>query len=276
MTKFSGLCKIHAVKPLSEKIYSISIDCPQIASKCGPGQFIQLKLLDYPSLIWPRPFSIHKASDGIITLSVKKYGKITSLLETKMPGKELFVTGPLGNQFPMPPDGKDLYFAAGGVGLPPLHYFCSELIKAGYPKKNLHFYSGARSVDELFGNDELEKLGIDYVVATDDGSFGIKGYITEPLTVELMKRRTGGDKFDPIVYGCGPVPMLKRMSELCYGLTCYLSLEQLMPCGWGVCNGCAVKLKLSEKTLTEDNRDFKLARVCKDGPIFDASEVLWE
>ena len=117
---------------------------------------------------------------------------------------------------------------------------------------------------------------MNYIISTDDGSTGIKGFITEPLAVELAKIRTGGNDEDPVIYSCGPSAMLKKVAELAYGLECYLSLEQLMPCGWGVCNGCAVKVKTRNKTTTEDERGFRLARVCKEGPIFDASEIIWE
>ena len=276
MRKFSGLCSVRKVTSITCKIFTIEIECPEIANHCQPGQFIQIKLPDYPSTLWPRPFSIHKIDDGVLTITIKKYGTITTLLETKRPGDRLLVTGPLGNRFESPVDNKDIYFIAGGVGLPPLHFFCNELIKSGYPRAKLHLYSGGRTKDELFCNDELEKLGIDYIAATDDGSFGIKGFITEPLTVELMKKRTSDDKFSPIIYSCGPTAMLKKVAELCNGLTCYVSLEQLMPCGWGVCNGCAVKLNKNNGGITEDNRDYRLARVCREGPIFDAAEVLWE
>lgn len=276
MRKFSGQAVVKNVTRLTEKIYSIDIDNPAIASICIPGQFVQIKLLDYQSSIWPRPFSIHSARGGVVTISIKKYGKITELMENLRAGDKVFMTGPLGNGFKPPPAGREIYFAAGGVGLPPLHYFCAELLKNGYPSKLLHFYSGARTEAELFGNTEIKDLGIDYVVATDDGSFGIDGYITEPLAIELIRRRTSESLFEPVIFGCGPVPMLKKLAEVCYNLTCYLSLEQLMPCGWGVCNGCAVKIKTHDNRKTEDERGFRLARVCKEGPVFEAAEVLWE
>ncbi len=276
MRKHSGLCKIEKVTSLTSSIFSIEIECPAIADKCHPGQFVQLKINDYPSLIWPRPFSIHNAENGNITLSLKKFGTITNLLEKKKPGDYIQVTGPLGNYFQMPRPDKDIYFIAGGVGLPPLHYCCMKILDSGHPADKIHFYSGAATGDDLFCQQQMEELGVDYVAATDDGSFGIQGYVTEPFYVELMRRRTAGESFEPVVYGCGPMPMLKRVAEISYGIPCFVSLEQLMPCGWGVCNGCAVKLKKTDNHKTEDNRNFRLARVCKEGPIFDASEVMWE
>lgn len=276
MRKYSGLCRIEKVTSLTSKIFSIEIYCPAITEICLPGQFLQLKIPGCKTSNWPRPFSIHKAENGIVTLSIKKLGVITNLLEKKQPGENLFVTGPLGNSFTIPQSGQDIYFIAGGVGLPPLHFFCRRLLDMGYPGKNIHFYSGAKTKDELFGDREMIAMGIDYVAATDDGSFGVKGFVTEPLSVELAGRKTGAAAFDPIVYSCGPTVMLKKVSEICHNIPCYVSLEQLMPCGWGVCNGCAVKLKNSGDIETEDKRDYRLARVCKEGPVFDAAEVLWD
>lgn len=276
MRKYSSLTRIHNVISYSDKIFAINLECPEIASAAQPGQFIQLKLPRNESCLWPRPFSIHKAANDLITISVKKAGRVTNILETKKSGELIHVTGPLGNSFKMPPPGRDIYFAAGGVGMPPLHFLVVKLIEQGYPAETLHFYSGAKTESELFGDEELQALGIEYIAATDDGSKGISGFITEPLAIELMRRRTGENRFDPIIYGCGPIPMLKKLAELCYGLTCYLSLEQLMPCGWGVCNGCAVKIKKNVNDITEDERGFRLARVCREGPVFEASEIIWE
>ncbi|MCP4582157.1 MAG: dihydroorotate dehydrogenase electron transfer subunit [candidate division Zixibacteria bacterium] len=276
MIKHSSLARIHSVISLSKKIFTLNLECPQIASIAQPGQFVQLKLPDDQSSIWPRPFSIHKAADEIVTISIKKFGKITRLLETLKSGSMINVTGPLGNSFSMPPPDREIYFAAGGVGLPPLQFLAEKLLRQGYPVDKLHFYSGARSAEELFGDHELQALGLDYVSATDDGTTGIKGYITEPLSVELTRRRTGNEDFIPIIYGCGPEPMLKKLAAVCYKIPCFLSLEALMPCGWGVCNGCAVKIKKNDNLVTEDERGFRLARVCKEGPVFDASEVIWE
>jgi dihydroorotate dehydrogenase electron transfer subunit len=274
--KYSDLARIHSVISHSDKVFAIDLEYPEIALTAQPGQFIQLKLPQSESCLWPRPFSIHKAVKGLITISIKKAGRMTSIMEKKKPGEMVYITGPLGNSFDIPPSGQDIYFAAGGVGLPPLQFLAEKLLAQGYPPNTLHFYSGARTRDELFGHEELRSLAIEYIAATDDGSQGISGFVTEPLAVELIRRRTAEPDFNPIIYGCGPIPMLKKLAEICYGLTCYLSLEQLMPCGWGVCNGCAVKIKKNDSIITEDERGFRLARVCREGPVFEASEIIWE
>ena len=274
--KFSGFVTVVNIIHLSEKIFVLNFKCPEITSQAKPGQFIQLKPLNTGSTIWPRPFSIHRVNDGIVTITVKRYGKITNRIARLLPGDKVFVTGPLGNSFTLPTTERPLYLIAGGVGLPPLHFLCETLLRNGYSPKLIHFYSGARTADELFTDEDNKTSGIDYVVTTDDGSSGIKGFITEPFAEELNKFRIAGNDTDPLIYSCGPMVMLKKAAEICNGFKCYVSLEQLMPCGWGVCNGCAVKIKKRDDTKTEDNRDFRLARVCREGPVFEASEIIWE
>jgi dihydroorotate dehydrogenase electron transfer subunit len=276
MRKFSGLAGVKNILHLSSRIFKLDIFCPEVARQAKPGQFIQVKLNETSSHIWARPFSIHKAFDDMISISVKKCGTVTEKMAQLKPDDKIFVTGPHGNSFKPPEPGRSVYLVAGGVGLPPLHFLSRTLIADGYPGNMLHFYSGARTCEELFADSEMKESSMDYIVATDDGSCGIKGFITEPLGLELTRIRTAGVDPHPVIYGCGPSAMLKKVAEICFGLECYLSLEQLMPCGWGVCHGCAVKVKKKDDTPTGDGRDFALARVCKEGPVFDASEVLWE
>lgn len=272
--KFSGPVEVSGKTVASKNIFSLDIISPKIASQASPGQFIQVKIPGINPVPWPRPFSVHKVSDEVVTISIKKCGKVTELLYSIDRGDRLYVIGPLGNGFELPPMGKSIYLVAGGVGLPPLHFLCEYILEQGYPPELIHFYSGARCADELFANDELTSLGIDYIVSTDDGSYGIKGFITEPFAGDLMKAHA--DDLKSVIYSCGPMAMMKKMAELCHGLECYLSLEQLMPCGWGACNGCAVKIKISDDNNTEDERGFRLARVCKEGPVFKASELIWD
>lgn len=274
--KFSGPVKVSGKTVASENIFSLDIDLPQIASGASPGQFIQVKVPGMDSILWPRPFSVHKVSGKVVTISIKKCGITTELMYNLKRGDRLFVTGPLGNGFKLPPKGKSIYLVAGGVGLPPLHFLCEYILNQGYSTKSIHFYSGARCADELFANDELASLGIAYKVTTDDGSYGIRGYVTEPFVVDLMKERSQGGNDGPVIYSCGPMAMMKKMAAICHKLKCYLSLEQLMPCGWGACNGCAVKVKMHDNNNTEDEKGFRLARVCREGPVFEASELIWD
>lgn len=274
--KFFRLTTIEEKTHLTDKIFALRLSCPEIASIANPGQFVQLKLADYDAHIWPRPFSIHQAKDGIIKLTIKKCGAITNKLSRLNKGDNVYITGPLGNCFNIPSQWKPVYLVAGGVGLPPLHFLCETMLNNGCPANYIHFLSGARCSDELFADREIKSLGVNYILTTDDGSAGIKGFITKPLDEKIAGFRNTDANQRPIIYSCGPIAMLKKIAAICSGFECYVSLEQLMPCGWGVCNGCAVKVVRSNNTDVEDERGFRLARVCKEGPVFKSSEILWE
>jgi dihydroorotate dehydrogenase electron transfer subunit len=274
--KYSKLVKIEKVTHLTENIFSLQIHFPEIAMIAKPGQFIQLKLNDYSDKLWPRPFSIHSTNNTTITLSIKICGKVTNKLAQLQKGDKVNITGPLGEGFTMPSDSKQIFIIAGGVGLPPLHFLSNVLIKNNFSAKHIHFFSGAKNTNELFANDEIQSLGVNYILTTDDGSAGVKGFITEPLKEKLSEFKNADIDQKPIIYSCGPMVMLKKVAEICSDFECYVSLEQLMPCGWGVCNGCAVKIIDKNKANVEDERGFRLARVCKEGPVFKASEILWE
>jgi len=274
--KFSGLTTIEEKTQLTDRIFALQLSCPEIASIAKPGQFVQLKLTDHDAHLWPRPFSIHQAKDGIIKLTIKICGAITNKLSRLNKGDNVHITGPLGSRFNIPTQWKPVYLVAGGVGLPPLHFLCETMLNNGCPAKYIHFLSGARCSDELFADREIKSLGVNYILTTDDGSAGIKGFITKPLDEKIAEFKNADTNQKPIIYGCGPIPMLKKVAAICSGFECYVSLEQLMPCGWGVCNGCAVKIVNSNNTVVEDERGFRLARVCKEGPVFKSSEILWE
>lgn len=268
--KYSGKAIVARKILLSEKIFSLELICPEIAIQARPGQFVQLRIPGFQANIWPRPFSIYDAGNDKIVLYIKKYGRITDLLANIKANDILFVTGPLGNGFELPNESKGVVMVAGGVGLPPLYFLCKTLLNRGFSPEAIRFYSGAKNRSELFAHESMASLGVTYIVATEDGSVGYKGLVTEPLEWDL--RQFGGK----IIYGCGPMAMMKKVAEICRGHRCLLSLEQLMPCGWGVCNGCAVKIKDGSSVKTEDERGFRLARVCKEGPVFDSGTVLWD
>lgn len=267
--KYSDTYPIKSVTLPSPKIIRIEIDSPQIANLARPGQFIQVRIPDKETNIWPRPFSIHQAENSSLTLYIKIFGKMTSHLAKFKKGDTLNITGPLGNGFAEPPTQVPLFLVAGGVGLPPLYFLIHTLLKKGYPHKLIHLYAGAKSAADLFARDEISSLNIDYHIATEDGSAGAKGLVVEPFANDFA----GGS--GAIVYACGPMAMLAAIAKIASKNPCQLSLEQLMPCGWGVCNGCAVKLK-TDNSVVEDERGFRLARVCKEGPVFEAGDILWD
>jgi dihydroorotate dehydrogenase electron transfer subunit len=163
--------------------------------------------------------------------------------------------------------------AAGGIGMPPLFFLTRRSIRSGYPADRITFISGARTRDGLFNDLELNRLGINLRSCTDDGSFGARGTV-----LDLLEKALKGPG-DRIVYACGPMAMLEKIDRILVaeGIPGFLSLEALMPCGYGVCSGCAVRvIPPKDRGSTDDNREYHLQRVCADGPVFNAGEVIWQ
>ena len=184
-----------------------------------------------------------KISSDIVTITIRICGRVTNKLAMLNPEDKIFVTGPLGNGFKIPPRNKSIIMVAGGVGLPPLQMLCEFMLKSGHPAETIYFYSGAKNAKDLFADQEINALGVNYRVSTEDGSSGYKGLVTDLLAEKLTDIGNTVKAENIEVYSCGPILMLKKVAEICSGCECYISLEQLMPCGWGVCNGCAVKIK---------------------------------
>lgn len=201
----------------------------------------------------PRPFSVYKADPvtGEITLLIEIKGRGTGLLAGARPGTALELLGPLGKGFPVPPPGSLL--VAGGVGIAPL-----ALLAASISGSQTMLYC-ARTVDMLFcPRSDLERPGLNIIEATDDGSRGIKGSAADILPRWVKEAKA--------VFACGPRPMLAAVKTICLeaGVGAWLSLEERMACGIGACLGCV--------TLT--TRGYR--RVCRDGPVFAAEEVIFD
>ena len=218
-----------------------------------PGQFVMVKCSATHDPLLPRPFSLEESDGKTFSLLFQVRGRGTALLARKKPGDVLHVLGPLGRGFPLP-QGKAL-LVAGGIGVAPLRFLVRVLKEKG---KDLVFFYGARSAADLILLDELKSLGVDTICATEDGSLGARGLITEPLREFLEGEKTGE------IFACGPLPMLYAVSDLArkFGLKAYLSLEARMACGLGMCLGCAFPRK-----------DGSYLHVCTEGPVVSAEEV---
>jgi dihydroorotate dehydrogenase electron transfer subunit len=191
----------------------------------------------------------------------KVVGKGTEMLSRKCPGDSLNVLGPMGNSFLLPRQNNEIMLVAGGMGIAPLWFLLSSLPKKLKTSKTV-FFLGARSKRELVYLDKLKQAGVKLVIATDDGSAGRKGLVTEIFLKEMEKRGISPRKL--AVYSCGPQSMLSRMSQIAGKLdfSCQVSLENHMACGVGVCWGCVAK-----------HKDGTYKRICADGPVFDAREL---
>ena len=153
----------------------------------------------------------------------------------------------------------------GGIGFPPL-FFMADFLKD--EKKNITFYYGAKRKEEILFEKELQERCTKLILATEDGSLGEKGLVSDVFIKDLD---AGIIQSDLEVFSCGPKPMLEKISSICekFDIKLQVSLENVMACGTGLCQGCAVKIKNSEG-------DFEYKLVCKDGPVFDSKIILWE
>jgi dihydroorotate dehydrogenase electron transfer subunit len=256
---------------LSHDYSVLALAAPEIASLAEPGQFVMIKSSAGVDPLLRRPFSIFEVlrnSDGTptgISLLNKRIGVGTSLLYEATPGSHIACLGPLGRPFEPVTPPAEAWMVAGGVGLAPF-VTLAEALRAAATKTRL-FY-GARTASELTHVDLFERLDVEPVLATEDGSRGTRGFVTAPLesALEATRRST-----DVRLYACGPTPMMRAVATLAatYGRRCDVSLEQVMGCGLGGCYSCVVLTRTPAGPP-------HFVRSCIDGPVFDATRILWD
>ncbi len=254
--------KILSNEKISSGYFKVILDAPFVAEKGTPGQFVQIQCSDTIELLFRRPFSIHKVEGKGIEILYEVIGKGTELLSRKKKGDFLNVLGPLGSGFKVPSTSAILI--AGGMGVAPL-VFLAERLK----KTKIMVLIGAKTKKDLLCENDFKKIATEVHIATDDGSKGYKGFVSELF--EKLLRETANSKSTK-VYTCGPPLMLKSIAGICKKkkIECEVSVEEKMACGIGACLGCAVKVKGSNKNTFI----YKLA--CKDGPVFNAQEIVWD
>ena len=243
----------------------ITCEAPAIAALARPGHFVNALTAERTDPLLRKPFSIYTVdrAQGQISLLYSIVGATTQGMARKVPGDTLDLVGPLGGRIFRPDDrpGAAHVMVGGGYGVPPLVFLARELQTAEIAP-DLLFIIGARRKDLLLCQEELMAAGVDARAATEDGSHGTLGRVTDVLE-PILCQRSG----QPVtVYCCGPTPMMRAVGELCQSLEvpCQLSVEVSMPCGIGVCMGCVLDLA-----------DGRRVRCCVDGPVFEASEVKW-
>ncbi|MCR5294828.1 MAG: dihydroorotate dehydrogenase electron transfer subunit [Lachnospiraceae bacterium] len=244
---------------IADHIYSLSLKAG-FAKEVKPGQFVLLYSSDRSRLL-PRPISICQVSreTGTIRLVYRIAGEGTREFSGLRPGDGIDILGPVGNGFPIA-DFKDkkVLLVGGGIGIPPL-------LGAAYELEHPVFAAGYRS--ETYLLDDLSARGR-VLVATEDGSLGVRGNVLDAIRQEYQKPSELPDAF----FACGPLPMLRALAEFAgeQGLPCYVSLEERMACGIGACLGCITKTAGVDGHSKVHN-----ARICTDGPVFRAEEVDW-
>jgi dihydroorotate dehydrogenase electron transfer subunit len=234
----------------------LSLRAPDLARRARPGQFVTIRVRGEGAPFWRRPFSICRAAGQNIELLIKGIGPGSQLLCTCRPGETLDVVGPLGQGFAL--TGQEpRVLVGGGYGMAPLLFLAERLLASG---QKVDVLLGGRSEADLLLRHHFRKLKIKTACATEDGSLGKCGPVTELLEKRLRQQAKVK------VAACGPKGMLAAVAKLAgqYGVQAEASLEEVMACGLGVCNGCVVKSGGIYR------------RVCKDGPVFPTSEIEWE
>ncbi len=217
-----------------------------ISDITAPGQFVNIKL---DGLFLRRPISVCDAAGDELTIIYKVVGKGTEEMAKMKEGKLDVLTG-LGNGYDTASSGENVLLLGGGVGVPPLYMLCKKLIGEG---KKVSVVLGFNSKDEVFYENEFKAGGAEVFVTTVDGSYGIKGFVTDAIK-ELNYT---------YFYTCGPEPMLKAIYKAT-DVSGQFSFEERMGCGFGACMGCSCKTVTGYK------------RICKDGPVLKKEEILWE
>lgn len=241
-----GFFTILTNEKLTNSVYKMTLSGDTSAIE-RPGQFVNIKI---DGLFLRRPISVCDVEQGKLTIIYKVVGKGTEMMAAMDKGQYLDILTGLGNGYFTDFSGDKPLLIGGGVGVPPLYNLAKCLLKEG---KIPTVIIGFNTASEIFYKEEFEALGVKVLVATADGSYGVKGFVTDAI------KEVDGYSF---VYTCGPEPMLKAVYNSTETSGAY-SFEERMGCGFGACMGCSCKTKYGNK------------RICKDGPVLIKEEIIW-
>ncbi len=260
MSQFQEKTKISRIERFPGDIMRLTLDSPGIASRALPGQFVMIRTGSTKDPLLRRPFSISQISNGrYFQILFKVVGRGTSLLAHYREGESLSILGPLGKGFNFAPNVVNC-LVGGGMGVAPL-LFLGKYMARHHPTNPPLVVVGARTREELlpFVEDFLE-IGLSVHMATDDGSLGHHGLVTDIL--EILNLSKGA-----MLHVCGPHPMMAAVHLFSErrGYNCQVSMETSMACGMGACLGCIVP-----------SAKGGYAHACSEGPVFDSKELLWQ
>ena len=269
--------KVKKVNKIKPDVFLLSFDSAFLALNSYPGQFLHVKIA---KTILRRPFSVHYVRGNSVYLLFRIRGRGTKILSEYKPGDKLSIIGPLGKGFKVSPQstlreysaqavyspqGEKNILVAGGLGVAPLVFLAQRLkkvITSKFKGESL-ILLGAKDRKEILCEQEFKNMGYRVIIATEDGSKGYKGTITEVLKKTLTAY---GLQLTINIYSCGPETMFKEIKKVIdkakCKINCQVSFEQFMGCGLGICCGCTIETKDGYK------------KVCKDGPVFNINNVL--
>lgn len=239
-----GIYRVEYNRQLAPDVWKMGLS-GDTGAITAPGQFINIRL---DGFFLRRPISVCDWDDRGITIIYKVVGKGTGALSDVEPGQDLDVLCGLGNGFDVSKCGQRTLVIGGGVGTPPMYGLAKKLLEAG---KTPVAILGFNTKSEIFYEDEFRELGIETILTTVDGSYGVKGFVTGALP----------EQYDYFC-ACGPMPMLRAVYNAT-GTSGLMSFEERMGCGFGACMGCSCETKYGSK------------RICKDGPVLEKEEIVW-
>ena len=241
-----GIFQIAENTPLTDSVYRMRL-VGDVSDITASGQFINIKL---EGKYLRRPISVYDRDEESVTIIYKVVGKGTEQMKRMSAGETLDVLTGLGNGYDLSVSGEKPLLLGGGVGVPPMYMLAKGLIAEG---KQVSVILGFNTKDEVFCEADFRALGADVTVTTADGSYGVKGFVTDAMK----------DKAYTYFYTCGPEPMLRAVYRAS-ATEGQFSFEERMGCGFGACMGCSCKTVTGYK------------RICKDGPVLRKEEILWE
>lgn len=240
-----GIFTITENKPLTRDVYKMTL-AGDTSAVTAAGQFVNIRI---DGLYLRRPISVCDVCEGELTIIYKVVGKGTERMRDMLAGDKLDVLSGLGNGYDLSKSGENPLLIGGGVGVPPLYNLAKRLLAQG---KSVNVILGFNTQSEVFYEQEFKALGCNVAVATVDGSYGIKGFVTDAMDIPYTH-----------FYTCGPEPMLKAVYAKSR-TDGQFSFEERMGCGFGACMGCSCKTVTGYK------------RICKDGPVLFKEEILWQ
>ncbi len=243
-------------RQITADLWDIKLRAPQIAREARPGQFLQVRLAEGVDPLLRRPMSLYRIGQETVDLLVRPAGRGSRMMVEKRAGEMLDCMGPLGNGFTLHPSSRHLLMVGGGSGVGPLVALADHAVARGL---SVALLFGFRSADRVYPS-ELLSTEVEYGVATDDGSMGHRGLVTD-----LVGEYLG---WADAVYACGPRPMFLSLLDITRRAnlqkSVQVSLEEHMACGVGACFGCVVETRRGE-----------MKSVCEDGPVFEMRELVW-
>ena len=240
-----SIFEIRSNTALTDSVYKMVLE-GDTSDITNCGQFVNIQL---DGMFLRRPISVCDYDEKTLTIIYKVVGKGTEAMSAMVQGQKLDILTGLGNGYDLTLAGDKPVLLGGGVGVPPMYNLAKKLIALG---KEVKVILGFNTSSEIFYEDEFKALGCDVTVTTVDGSYGVKGFVTDALPENYT-----------YFYTCGPEPMLKAVYRATK-TSGQMSFEERMGCGFGACMGCSCKILTGYK------------RICKEGPVMKKEEILWE